>query len=232
MNVQQVKKALEPFTLMVNAPTTIGKVAFRNGVGYATDGRIAVKVRIDDPDEEIPEEDGGCFPFAKVDDLVAEAEVLGKWYRPDLAAINVIDKRFANMVHAEMIAHDQYLRERHIESVCPCCRETVWIDTENESVVKVRKEEVPFSPKNVLLPMRMSFAADGGSCDVGFWYVQTVLRSFGDAIFTMDDGRHDGVHLLMFRSRDCSAVGALMPLTTCIGYEPEAYVRCREVENV
>ena len=215
MNVQQVKKALEPFTLMVNAPTTIGRVAFRNGFGYATDGRIAVKVRIDDPDEEIPEEDGGCFPFTKVDDLVADAEVLDKWYRPDSTSIEVIDKMFAKKVHAETVAHDKYLRERYIESVCPCCGNTVWYDTENESVVAVRKDDAPFSPKNILLPMRMSFAADDGSCDVGFYYVQTVLRSFEDALFAMDDWRHDGVHLLMFRSRDC-----------------EAYVRCMEVTSV
>lgn len=234
MNVKQITEVLEPITDKSKSPKrALNKVAFRNGHGYACDGRIAVRIRLDDPNEEIPEEDGGCFPFDDIDGFLSEVETRSKWYTLDAEAVKAITDRFAKLVADEVSIHRMVFNSSFAECVCPHCGKTVWYDTIDDTIVKERVDGDPVDPKSVYFPGRIELG-DANS-DVGFGYIRAIIHVIGiDAQLALGDECEDGNRKLFFRSYDGSIVGVLMPVLVIDNriYTPNWEIKCREVENV
>lgn len=235
MNVQQITEVLEPVTDRSLKPErSLTKVAFRDGHGYACDGRIAMRIRLDDPNEEIPEEDGGCYPFKNIDDLMLEVDEQGKWFMLDAEALKDVTDKFAEIVRNENINRRKILNSTYIECECPHCGETIWFDTEDETIVEERVEGGPVDPKRIYYPGLLRLGDE--EVVVGFGYIKAITYVIGrDAQFAIGDEREDGNRLLLFRSYDGSIVGVLMPISVKPGtlvYTVNWKIKCREVENV
>lgn len=233
MNVQQIKKVLEPITWKSkSAKCALDKVAFRNGHGYACDGRIAVRIRLDDPNEETPEEDVGLYKFDDIDGFLSEVETRSKWYMLDAEAVKAITDRFAKVVADEVDIHRMVSDSSFVECVCPHCGETVWYDSVDDKIVAEMVDDDPVDPKQVPFPGSMELGDDNAI--VGFGYLRAIIHVIGgDAQFALGDEREGGGLILFFRSYDGSIVGALMPVRVmdkCI-YTPNWEIKCREVGN-
>lgn len=230
MNVQQITEVLKPITYKSTKPIkSLNKVAFRNGHGYACDGRIAMRIRLDDPSEEIPEEDGGCYPFMNIDDLMLEVDKQGKWYMLDAEALKDVANKFAKIVRDANIDR----RSRYVECECPHCGKTVWFDTNNETIVEERVEDEPIDPKRISYPGLLRLGDE--EIVVGCGYIQAITFVIGrDAQFAIGDKREDGNRKLLFRSYDGSITGVLMPILVAPGalvYTVNWEIKCREVTN-
>lgn len=234
MNVQQITKVLEPITDKSLKPKrSLTKVAFRNGHGYACDGRIAMRIRLDDPNKEIPEEDGGCYPFLVIDDLMLEVDKQDKWYMLDAEALKDVTGKFAEVVRNEDINRREMFDSRYVECECPHCGETVWFDTDDETIVEERVKDEPVDPKLVYYPGLLKLGDE--KVVVGFGYIQAITVVIGrDAQFALGDEREDGNRILLFRSYDGSIAGALMPIRVEQGalvHTVNWEIKCREVTN-
>lgn len=233
MNVQQITKVLEPITDKSTKPKrSLNKVAFRNGYGYACDGRIAMRIRLDDPNEEIPEEDGGCYPFLAIEDLMIELDKQDKWYMLDAEALKDVTDEFVKIVRAESIDRREALNSRYVECVCPHCDKTVWFDTDDKIIVEYRAEEEPVDPKRIYYTGAMRLGDE--NIVVGFGYIRAAINVIGaEAQFALGDELSDGNRVLFFRSCDGSIVGVMMPTRVLDNgmYGPNWVIECREVKN-
>ena len=230
MNVQEITKVLEPITdKSLNPKRSLNKVAFRNGYGYACDGRIAMRIRLDDPNEDIPEENGGCYRFDDIDGFLSEVETQSKWFMLDAEALKDVTDRFVKIVKDENIER----RIRYIECECPHCYKTVWFDTNNETIAEERVEDEPIDPKRISYPGLLKLGDE--DIVVGVGYIQAITVVIGrDAQFAIGDKREDGNRKLLFRSYDGSITGVLMPILVVPGalvYTVNWEIKCREVTN-
>lgn len=230
MNVQQITEVLKPITYKSTKPIkSLNKVAFRNGHGYACDGRIAMRIRLDDPSEEIPEEDGGRYQFEAIDGFLSEIETRRKWFMLDAEALKDVANKFAEIVRDENIDR----RSRYVECECPHCYKTVWFDTVDETIVEERVEEEPVDPKRISYPGLLKLGDD--DIVVGCGYIQAITYVIGrDAQFALGDERDDGNRTILFRSYDGSIVGVLMPILVAPGtlvHTVNWEIKCMEVTN-
>ena len=232
MNVQEITEVLEPITDRSSKPKrSLKKVAFRNGHGYACDGRIAMRIMLDDPNEEIPEEDDGCYPFLAIEDLMVEVDKQDKWYTLDAEALKDVTDRFDRFVRDRKFLSDSLYDSRYAEHLCPHCGKTVWYDSITESIVAERIDNT-FDPKCEHFPGNMEIG--DANAVVGFGYLRAAINVIGvEAQFALGDEREDGSRILFFRSCDGSIVGvfALIRVLDKDTYEPNWEIKCREVTN-
>lgn len=234
MFVVEAKAKLDAFVTRKNRKT-LERVCVEGEYAYATDGRIAFKVKLC--------EDGGVditenFPINAVKKFCEEQDAVSRWY--DASEL----KELAEVFQAEYKIQREHemsdMRGRYKEVVCPDCGRYVYWDTYNEVLVSNMEEGEPFEPRDMDWPIKLGFPMSGDSgiiLLVNFGYLYTAMKVFGDDILIAPENKKDNPKLFI-RTRDGGVKGVLMPLH-CRGELQEddykkavVFTECKEVENV
>ena len=182
MNIETAKAALGNICRKHKGYEALHKVAIKDGFAYATDGRIAMRVRVQTIDgdcdashDSVPED----YPIDSLDTYMKNLPSHGwrriavdgdNWRRLTTKLENTV-KRKRN--EAERERHDRYVMER-----CPCCGEYVYYDKEEERLVEEQdiEEAENIDWRDVDIPVEVDLGNETVFVNFGFlWEAKQIL---------------------------------------------------------
>lgn len=201
--------ALGLFTSRVSS-RSIRNIAILDGFAYATDGCIAIKIKLG---EQHPNEVPNNYPIYKLKSVLDDADqydasgvITDKDFKP-------IDDGFMQYARGECIQHSRDYFERYTLMVCPCCGVTVYLDHEKNELVEEMEPQDKFDIRDV----RKSIALDFGDekvC-VNMSYLHMIIAAFNKDYslrFAPCKVNCENRKLLCFKSTDGDLTGVLMPM--------------------
>ena len=194
---------------------TLGKICVKAGCAYVTDGRVAVKWQFAAPgavEDDIP--DG--YPLDSMTKIIAEAGPAERWHKIEMPYYRAAEKPFLEEFSKERAKSEREASDRYKQVVCPQCNEDLYWDTWSEKLVNEYDMEVvsPMKPRDHLFPVVLVFGEGfEKKMIVNFGYLLTIVMALGDDIlFGMESVKNGDTSKLLFKSKDGSIEGVLMPL--------------------
>lgn len=189
-------------------------VGIKGGFAYASDGRIAVKWKMDYPPEDyLP--DG--FPADKIDGLLEEAMPPESWFRMDMVKYAEAEKPFLEKYRKERNEAVSGERDRFKRCRCPSCGEDLCWDAYSDILIEESEMGSPYIPtvRDIIYPVRFVFGEEPREKTyVNFGFILTVVKTLGeDVMFGQERDQNDQCQgRIVFKSEDGKASGILMPL--------------------
>ena len=205
MNIEIAKKKLQNFVTR-DKERNIHGILVKDGCSYATDGRIAVCIKLDGHvEDDIPKE----YPVDTMIGIIKEGVFDGKRYTVDHDQFMAQCKVLMEKRNAQVEEDRRNYRDRYEEVVCPDCRSSVYYDKELEKLVS-EKEDFQYSElRNVDFPVYLMLDGNGFIfCNLG--YVATIVREFGEGVMFWVNEK-DTRNKSFFKTND-GISGVLMPL--------------------
>lgn len=194
---------------------TLSKVCVKAGCAYVSDGRIAIRWQFTKP-ENVKDDVPKGYPLDSMTKIIAEAETAERWHRIEMPYYRAAEKPFLEEFNEERAKSEREYRDRYKRTVCPCCSEDLWWDTWIDKLVKEDDKEVAstMKPKDHQFPVVLVFGEDSEKkMLVNFGYLLTIVMALGnDILFGMETCKISDTPKLLFRSKDWSIEGVLMPL--------------------
>jgi hypothetical protein len=142
-----------------------------------------------------------------------------------------VGEKFIDALRAYEVEQRSNIRERYKHASCPCCGADVYWDDEMDTLVEFEDvESVDSHPGNVDFPVGLNLQ-DGMSLIVGFGYLYLIRKALGeDVLFSKEIVKGGYVSRLLFKTKDGSVKGVLMPLRTLDdGFEPGHKIDTRSI---
>lgn len=194
---------------------TLSKVCVKAGCAYASDGRIAVRWQFAKP-EDVEDDVPDGFPLEIMTRIFAKSWSDESWHRIEMPYYREAEKTFLEEFRKARAEIERVDRDRYKKVVCPCCNEDLYWDTFYEKLVKEDEMEVasPMKPIDHQFPVVLVFGEGfEKKMLVDFGYLLTIFMALGDDIlFGMQHVKNVDTPNLLFRSKDGSIEGVLMPL--------------------
>ena len=195
---------------------TLRKVCVKAGCAYVSDGRIAVKwqfAKPEDVEDDVPE----GYPLDSMQNILSAAGSAPSWHKIEMPYYRAAEKLFLEEFNKERAKSNREYRDRYKRVTCPCCNEDLYWDTwDDGKLVKEDEKEVesPMKPRDHQFPVVLVFGEESKEkMIVNFGYLLTIVMALGaDILFGMESCRNGGTPKLLFRSKDGSVEGVLMPL--------------------
>lgn len=199
---------IEAFKRFTNRDETraIREVAIRDGVVYASDGRIGLagKLKASFPDS-VPDK----FPFANLKEIVEVANTVPKFWALNQHDFTLCDGEFIERLDKQRLDDIREHRARYTEFSCPCCGDTLYWDNNEEEVVRAKSDLKATESRDVEISTRIHFP-EKRSALVNFCYLHMLLQNLNGMGIAFGLGKDDKI--LYFRSADGGVYGALMTL--------------------
>lgn len=188
---------------------TLKAVAISDGFAYATDGRIGLGAKLQEPHgDSVPE----GYPLKSLRGIIDEAKTRTGWQDVNLAELKPLDEKFLKRVKSEFAEARASYNSRYKEFECPCCREKLYWDNDAEEVVREREEPPTFDARDVQQSLRIVFDQET-SIVVNFCYLHMIHKVFGDGYIRFAIGKNkEGNDLLYMLSKDGLVHGVIMPM--------------------
>lgn len=195
---------------------TLSKVCVKAGCAYVSDGRIAVKwqfAKPEDVEDDVPE----GYPLDSMQNILSATGSAPGWHKIEMVCYRSVEKLFLEEFKKERIKSEREYRDRYTRVTCPCCNEDLYWDTwDCGKLVKEDEKEVasPMKPRDHQFPVVLAFGEESQKkMLVNFGYLLTIVTALGDDIlFGMESVKSGDTPKLLFRSKDGSIEGVLMPL--------------------
>lgn len=192
---------------------SISTVAVKDGVAYATDGKIVVSDRLDEDCEDVTDGHKKAFPIEAVLYFASQAEKAERWYAIGCDILKSLEDAFAEKFRSERILNDREYADRYKRVVCPSCGEDLWWDKWDDALVEDPEPKSSVEILDVQLPVRISFGNE--SMDVNFAYLFLLRKLFGDVLISRVYAERNHHYLLGFRTSDWRTRGVIMPFQDC-----------------
>lgn len=194
---------------------SISTVAVKDGVGYATDGRLLVSETMDEPCEDIVKrDDEKIVPVDSMIKFSKYPELARKWYRFPQMAFESFSTVFKEALRVKIAENDRDYADRYKRVVCPSCNDDLYWDTLDEKLVSEREAKDCVEFKDVNVPIRMEFPRDG-FLDVDFCYLFSVSQEYRDVLYSKAIvADQNNATLLFMKTEDGKMKAVLMPLRT------------------
>ena len=176
---RDTKEALKPF-VRKDGFNSVSEVAITGGYAYATDGRVAVKVKVD---EELPDGLPKDFPLKSLneilDDAKSRANLRYKLSRDGIAAyIEAYKADFKRWMNKERETRRLW-REGLEVAKCPCCGAYLYIDgdellTEDELAQKEKEDAINPEWHEWVCLLRLG-EGDGNTAHFQFRFIKDLL---------------------------------------------------------
>lgn len=207
MNDNEIIEGLKRFAHQDSK--TLKAVAISDGFAYATDGRIGLGAKLNDPHgDSVPE----GYPLNSLRCIIDEAKDKTGWKYAHLDELKPLDEKFFERVKSELAEARASYNSRYKEFECPCCRETLYWDNDAEEVVREKEEPPTFDARDVQQSLRIVFDKET-SIVVNFCYLHMIHKVFGDGYIRFAIGKNkEGNDLLYMLSKDGLVHGVIMPM--------------------
>ena len=213
MNNQEIIEKLKNFA--GRDRRSLSEIAIRDGVAYVSDGRIGFAAKLPEPQEDnIPQN----YPIDTLKDIIDGAKVVTGWSEIDQDEFKPLDadfrERLKNATQEVLVDHSN----RYIETVCPCCGETVYWDQDDEEIVSEKEEKPVTEWRDVTRILQVKFD-DGRGININLCYLHKIISAFGDIfLFTIGKDKNSNYTMLHMVSRDGTINGVLMSMRYFYGY--------------
>ena len=195
---------------------SIKNLAILDGFVYATDGSIAIKMKLGDlRRNEVPNN----YPINKLKSILNDADecnatnvIVDEDFKP-------IDDGFMQYARGERNQHNRDYPERYTSMVCPCCGEIVYLDHEKDMLVREMEPKDKFDIRDVSKSIELDFGDE--KVYVGMSYLHMIIAAFNkdyNLRFAPCKVNDEKRKLLCFKSIDGDLTGVLMPMY-CISNE-------------
>lgn len=214
MNIEMAKEKLQNF-MTRDKERNIHGVLVKDGCAYATDGRIAVCIKLDGQvEDDIPKK----YPVETMTGIIKECAFDGKRYTVDHdqfveRCVALMEKR-----NAQVEEDRRDYKDRYEDVTCPCCGTYVYYDKELEKLVSDKEEFAYTELRNVDFPVYLMLDGNG-FCFCNLGYVATIVREFGEGVMFWVNER-DPQRKLFFKTND-GISGVLMPLIMYGSFEDD-----------
>lgn len=214
MNIEMAKEKLQNF-MTRDKERSIHGVLVKDGCAYATDGRIAVCIKLDGQvEDDIPKK----YPVEQMTGIIKECVFDGKRYTVDHdqfveKCVALMEKR-----NAQVEEDRRDYKDRYEDVTCPCCGTYVYYDKELEKLVSDKEEFAYTELRNVDFPVYLMLDGNG-FCFCNLGYVATIVREFGEGVM-FGVNEKDPQHKLFFKTND-GISGVLMPLVMYGSFEDD-----------
>lgn len=209
MKIDEQMKRLRAFACG-DKERPISTVVVKNGVGYATDGRILVSEKLDEAHEDVlSREDKKTLPVDSMIKFSKYPDGANKWF-----VISSDTKKFeddlAEKFRAERQLNEQNYREHYKLVTCPSCGEDVWFDTWEDKLVEEPEQKDVVTLQSISLSSCVMFGED--KVNINLSYLFLILKLYDNVELSYGYADANGCNLLFFRTADGKMKGVLMPL--------------------
>ena len=204
----------------------LGDIAICDGTAYATDGRIAFAVKLDEPHaDEVP----GGYPIGALKGVLAEPTVCSTWSRIDPEAFKALDENFKSLMRQKMIEGNNDYNDRYNEMTCPCCGGALYYDTWDDKLVEEREKKPDFDARDVEHSLRIVFD-NGEAVNINFCYLHMIWSAFGpDLLFAAGQMKESKNRALIARSKDGKIRGMVMWIAVLAGDTTKCMLAAKSV---
>ena len=189
---------------------SIKNLAILDGFVYATDGRIAIKMKLGDlRRNEVPNN----YPINKLKSILNDADecnatnvIVDEDFKP-------IDDGFMQYARGERNRNNRDYLERYTSMVCPCCGEIVYLDHEKDMLVREMEQQDKYDIREVGKSIELDFGDE--KVYVGMSYLHMIIAAFNkdyNLRFAPCKVNDEKRNLLCFKSTDGDLTGVLMPM--------------------
>lgn len=193
---------------------TFASLVVKDGVAYATDGRIVVADKLEEPCEDIVTRDDGIkIPVDSILGFASHPDCACIWNSLDEDALKAKDDAFAEMFKSERIKNDREYSDRYKIVRCPSCGEDLWWDSWDEKLVDDPEPKDPVEILDVRLPIRIEFKHE--HLDVNYAYLFLLRKLYGELLVSFKYVESNHANLMLFKTSDGKTKGVLMPLREC-----------------
>lgn len=196
---------------------SIKNLAILDGFVYATDGSIAIKMKLNDLHQnEVP----SSYPIIKLKSILLEADECNATGVITDEDFKPIDDGFMQYARGERNQHNRDYLERYKAMVCPCCGDTVYLDNEKDKLVEKMEPQDKFDIRDVSKSIALDFSDE--KVYVGMSYLHMIIDAFNkdyNLRFAPCKVSGNNRKLLCFKSTDGDLTGVLMPM-----YYPTDYI--------
>lgn len=196
---------------------SIKNLAILDGFVYATDWRIAIKMKLNDLHQnEVP----SSYPIIKLKSILLEADECNATGVITDEDFKPIDDGFMQYARGERNQHNRDYLERYKAMVCPCCGDTVYLDNEKDKLVEKMEPQDKFDIRDVSKSIALDFGDE--KVYVGMSYLHMIIDAFNkdyNLRFAPCKVSGNNRKLLCFKSTDGDLTGVLMPM-----YYPTDYI--------
>jgi len=232
MKIDEQMKRLRAFACD-DEERSISTVVVKDGIGYATDGRILVAERLDEKHEDVLSREDKKLP--PVDSMIRFSKYpdnAKKWFVIS-SDTKKLENELSEMLMAERRLNDRNYEERYKLVTCPSCGEDVWFDTYWDKLVEDPDPKYKVTLRSVIMPSCIVFGEEKVS--VNFAYMFLVMKSYGAAGFDIEfsHGNVEDNHrnLLFFRTSDRKSMKGVLVTLNASGDEStsDRIIQTREV---
>ena len=193
---------------------SISTVVVKDGIGYATDGRILVAEKLDEEHEDVvSREDKKILPVDGMIRFSKYPDNAKKWFVIS-SDTKKLENKLSETLRAESRRNDRDYQDRYKLVTCPSCGDDVWFDTWNDKLVEEPEPKDVVTLRDISMPSCIVFGEE--KVNVNFAYMFLVMKSYEAAGFNVEFsyGYVDDDHCnrLFFRTADGKMKGVLMPL--------------------
>ena len=189
---------------------SIKNIAILDGFAYATDGRIAIKIKLGDlRRNEVPNN----YPIDKLKSILLEADECNASGVITEEDFKPIDDVFMQYARGERNQHNRDYLERYKAMVCPCCGGTIYFDNEKDKLVEEMEPQDKFDIRDVSKSIELDFGDE--KVYVGMSYLHMIIAVFNNDYnlrFAPCKVNDEKRKLLCFKSTDGDLTGVLMPM--------------------
>ena len=189
---------------------SIKNIAILDGFAYATDVRIAIKMKLNElRRNEVPDN----YPIVKLKSILLEADECNASGVITEEDFKPIDDVFMQYARGERNQHNRDYLERYKAMVCPCCGGTVYFDNEKDKLVEEMEPQDKFDIRDVSKSIELDFGDE--KVYVGMSYLHMIIAVFNNDYnlrFAPCKVNDEKRKLLCFKSTDGDLTGVLMPM--------------------
>lgn len=189
---------------------SIKNIAILDGFIYATDGRIAIKMKLGDlRRNEVPNN----YPIDKLKSILNDADECNATGVIADEDFKSIDDGFMQYARGERCQHNRDYLERYKEMVCPRCGNIIYLDNEKDELVEEIEPQDKFDIRDVSKSIELDFYDE--KVYVGMSYLHMIIAAFNkdyNLRFALCKVNDENRKLLCFKSTDGDLTGVLMPV--------------------
>lgn len=198
MELQEATEKLKPFVSTNEYPNHIKAVAFADGYGYSTDGRIAVRVEIPADHTAVPQD----FPLDSVKNIICDGiDKVQQWHLMDMAVFMELAEEFKAKYDSRVGEDRSDFRNRYTEVRCPCCGSYVYWDSDFERLVEDKEEYKVKAPRDMDIQAFVKFDDDLAGI-VNFGYIYSIVKALGAELLWGCKKNGNASSYLVFKSLD------------------------------
>ena len=208
---------------------SISTIIVKDGIAYATDGRLLVYEKLDEPHEDVVKrEDGETLLVDSVIAFCKYPQNAKKWYSISMDT-KWIDDILSEKFKAEVQLNDRNYREHYKLVRCPKCGDDIWFDTFEERLIDMPE------PKDVIeirdVRVNAHIVLGDNDISVNYAYIFLLTKMYEGVMFSCGYVKENDKTIIFFRTKDGKAGGVLMPLYVPEGDTLGHEIRTKEVSD-